>query len=163
MTTVVSDTTPINYLVLVGAIDVLPRLFQQVLIPPAVWRKLQHQKTPKPVFDWAASLPEWATIEQPLRLDASIGLGAGENEAISLAMERHIFPVLMDDRQAWRAAEARSLVPIGTINVLESADQRGLLDFEDAVAKLRETTFRIDQTILDIALDRVRRRKQASS
>jgi predicted nucleic acid-binding protein len=34
MTTVISDTSPINYLVLIGAIDVLPKLFQEVLIPP---------------------------------------------------------------------------------------------------------------------------------
>jgi predicted nucleic acid-binding protein len=31
---VVSDTSPLNYLLLVGAIDVLPKLFRQVFAPP---------------------------------------------------------------------------------------------------------------------------------
>ena len=33
---VVADTTPLNYLVLIEAVQLLPRLYQRVLIPPAV-------------------------------------------------------------------------------------------------------------------------------
>jgi predicted nucleic acid-binding protein len=33
---VVSDTSPICYLILVGQIDLLPRLYGQVVIPQAV-------------------------------------------------------------------------------------------------------------------------------
>jgi predicted nucleic acid-binding protein len=35
VTVVVSDTSPLNYLILCGAIDVLPALFHKVVIPPA--------------------------------------------------------------------------------------------------------------------------------
>ena len=38
MSLVVSDTTPFNYLILIGHIDVLPRLFGKLLVPPAVIR-----------------------------------------------------------------------------------------------------------------------------
>ena len=160
MTTVISDTSPINYLVLIGEIDILPRLFQSVLIPPAVWRELQHPKTPQAVYNWAASLPPWAAIEAPTTLDATLSLHQGETEAISLALERNIPAVLMDDRQAWLAAEARAIVPIGTVNLLESADQLGLLDFAQAVAKLKATNFRVEQSIIDSALKRAQQRKQ---
>ncbi len=34
--TVVADTSPLNYLVLIGGIDVLPSLYRQIAIPPAV-------------------------------------------------------------------------------------------------------------------------------
>jgi predicted nucleic acid-binding protein len=34
-TIVVSDATPLNYLALIGEIDLLPRLFKSVLVPPA--------------------------------------------------------------------------------------------------------------------------------
>ena len=30
---VVSDTSPVNYLLLIDQIDLLPRLFQQIIIP----------------------------------------------------------------------------------------------------------------------------------
>jgi predicted nucleic acid-binding protein len=35
---VVADTTPVNYLILIGEIDVLPKLYGRVVIPPAVGR-----------------------------------------------------------------------------------------------------------------------------
>jgi predicted nucleic acid-binding protein len=38
---VVADTSPINYLVLIGQIEILPGLYNRVVIPPAVlgeWR-----------------------------------------------------------------------------------------------------------------------------
>lgn len=159
MTTVISDTSPINYLVMIEEIEVLGRLFQKILIPPAVWQELQHPKTPPAVFAWAANLPEWVEVVGPLRLDSSLELDAGETEAISLAMERNIPVILIDDRQGWRAAEARSIEPVGTINLLESADVHGLLDFEQAIVKLRGTNFRIDKNIVEAALERVRKRK----
>jgi len=36
MSAVVSDTSPINYLIRLGEIELLPLLFGEVLIPPAV-------------------------------------------------------------------------------------------------------------------------------
>ncbi len=42
---VVSDTSPLNYLVLIGAIDVLPKLFGEVYAPPAVIQEFQHPRT----------------------------------------------------------------------------------------------------------------------
>lgn len=161
MTTIVSDTSPINYLVLIGAIDVLPQLFGEVLIPPAVWIELQHPKTPKKVFEWAASLPAWAKVTAPQQVDTSIGLGAGEMEAIALALERQIPALLMDDRQAWLAAQARSIVPVGTLTVLELAAERGLIDAEQALTSLRATNFRVEQTIIDEAIERARQRAQS--
>ena len=158
MTTVISDTSPINYLVLIGEIEVLPKLFQKILIPPAVWRELQHPRTPPAVFAWAANLPEWVEVVGPLQLDSSLELDAGETEAISLAIERSIPVILMDDRQGWLAAEARSIAPVGTINLLELADTCGLLSFEDSTAKLRATNFRIDKNIVAAALERTRKR-----
>jgi predicted nucleic acid-binding protein len=38
---VVADTSPINYLVLIGQIDLLTRLYKRILIPPAVLAELK--------------------------------------------------------------------------------------------------------------------------
>jgi predicted nucleic acid-binding protein len=37
---VVADTSPINYLVLIEAIDILPKMFREVGIPRAVYDEL---------------------------------------------------------------------------------------------------------------------------
>jgi predicted nucleic acid-binding protein len=159
MKTIVSDTSPINYLVLIAEIDVLPHLFQEILIPPAVWQELQHPKTPKPVYDWAADLPAWAKIAAPLLVDNSMGLDPGETEAIALAQERKIPALLIDDRGGRLAAEQRAIVPIGTVNILEMADIVGLLDFEQAIVKLQATNFRIDKRTVEIARAQCRLRR----
>ncbi|HEX3626340.1 MAG TPA: hypothetical protein VH280_13035 [Verrucomicrobiae bacterium] len=65
MSVVVSDTSPLHYLILCGAESVLPRLFHQVLIPPTVFRELQQPNTPPLVLQWAASLPAWVAVQTP--------------------------------------------------------------------------------------------------
>jgi predicted nucleic acid-binding protein len=44
---VVSDTTPLNYLILIGAAHVLPELFGRVYAPTAVIKELSHARSPK--------------------------------------------------------------------------------------------------------------------
>jgi predicted nucleic acid-binding protein len=53
---VVSDASPVNYLVLIDAISVLPALFGEVFIPRAVWSELCSNDSPPMVRGWAVSL-----------------------------------------------------------------------------------------------------------
>lgn len=46
---VVADTSPINYLILIEAIDVLPALYQKIVVPTAVYDELQSDATPAEV------------------------------------------------------------------------------------------------------------------
>ena len=122
MRTIVSDTSPINYLILIEAIAVLPKLFDEILIPPAVHSELQRPRTPAVVFRWAASLPSWAKVQRPSRIAPGVALGAGETEAISLALELKISASLIDERKGRLAAEQRGILPVGTLNILDSAE-----------------------------------------
>ena len=158
---VLSDTSPLNYLVLIGHVDVLPVLFGEVVVPTGVSDELQRSGAPEAVRHWMASRPNWLVIRTPSRMDDSIELGTGEVEAISLAMELHADLLLMDDRLGRRAAESRGLSVAGTVNVLEAAAERNLLDLRDAIAKLRQTNFHVSEIILVNALTAdVERRKQ---
>jgi predicted nucleic acid-binding protein len=95
---VVSDTSPLHYLILCGAEAVLPRLFTQVVIPPTVWRELQQPNTPAPVISWASSLPAWASVQKPKAINLNLRIDPGELEAICLAQEINAVAILMDDR-----------------------------------------------------------------
>jgi predicted nucleic acid-binding protein len=53
---VVSDTSPLNYLILIERVNVLPILFNRVVAPPAVVAELCHPEAPKVVADWASKL-----------------------------------------------------------------------------------------------------------
>jgi len=56
--TVVSNTTPLNYLVLIGRADILRALYQTVMIPEAVFLELTSQSTPELVKEWILSNPD---------------------------------------------------------------------------------------------------------
>ena len=59
---VIADTTPINYLVLIGKVDILPVLYGRILIPEAVCEELQHDRTPDAVRAWVQKPPAWLEI-----------------------------------------------------------------------------------------------------
>ena len=56
---VVADTSPLNYLVLIGEVDLLSHLFGQVCVPDAVIVELQHERTPELVRSWVTAPPVW--------------------------------------------------------------------------------------------------------
>ena len=101
----------------------------------------------------------WIEVKAP-QTDLHLGLGAGEDEAISLAVELRDAALLMDDRKARVAAEGRGLLTIGTIAILDLADEAGLLDFESAISRLQSTTFHVEATLLQPVLAKVRARKR---
>jgi predicted nucleic acid-binding protein len=158
---VVSDTSPLHYLILCGAETALPRLFTQVVIPPTVFRELQQPNTPAPVRQWASSLPSWATVQTPKTVNLSLDVDAGELEAICLAKEIKADAVLMDDRAGRSAAVHCGLAVIGTVGLLEQAAARGLLDLPQAMERLRQTNVRLDPRLIQAALERDKMRKQA--
>jgi predicted nucleic acid-binding protein len=151
---IVSDTSPINYLVLIREIELLPKLFGEVVIPQAVLDELKQEGTPEAVKNWIASNPQWLEIQNAKAIDQTITLGAGEREAISLAVELNADLVLIDDRKARKAAIERGLNVAGTINILESASKRGLVILAEAFKKLEQTNFRIAPSLLAEILKR---------
>jgi len=140
---VVTDTTPINYLVLIGHVDILPSLYGHVVIPQAVVGDLQHPRTPEIVREWIAAPPSWCTIQRPHGAPDStlLYLGDGEREALMLFQELGADAVLTDDSEAYEEAQRRGIPVLRTLGILEEASLRGLLDLPTALARLQTTMF----------------------
>lgn len=83
---IVSDTSPINYLILIGHINLLPELFQEIVIPQAVYQELTDIEAPKPVQNWIATPPTWLEVQVVSTSGDAIAnlLDPGEREAILL-------------------------------------------------------------------------------
>ena len=154
---VVSDTSPINYLIVLGVIEVLPQLFGKILIPCAVHGELQVANAPASVRSWVSQLPDWITVVQPRKVDPIKGLHAGETAAIALALEYQSTGILMDERRGRLAAQEQGLRTLGTLAVLELAAQRGLLHLEDAIDRLRASGFRVQSKLVEVVLARARK------
>jgi predicted nucleic acid-binding protein len=125
---IVSDTTPLNYLVLIEAVELLPRLYQRALIPPAVRDELTRPRAPETVRLWIAQPPSWLEVVTPsFAPDPALShLDDGETQAIALAMEYQAELLLLDERDATIAARERGLTVTGTLGVLD----RDLLDYK---------------------------------
>src|SRR5262245_14509914 len=91
MTVVVADTSPLNYLVLIGEIELLPALYTRILIPNEVFTELTDQDAPRVVLDWVRSRPEWLEIRKvdPSPKDLALTqIDPGESAAILLAQQQ---------------------------------------------------------------------------
>ena len=152
---VVTDTSPLNYLILVGSVDVLPRLFSDVYTAPEVLRELTDPRAPPAVRAWAGSPPAWLRVLAPsTRLPDTARLDPGEADAISLAKELTAAAVLIDERKGRRVAERLGLVVVGTLAVIELAAERKLLELRPVLDALQKTTCRIPDGFIEAALAR---------
>jgi len=155
---VVSDTSPLHYLILIQAVDFLPTFAAQILIPPAVAGELTDAATPVPVKEWVVRPPIWLKILAPKNPFESFGLDSGEAEAIALATELGIAPILIDERKGFRVAKARGLKPFGLLAVLETLALKGQIDFDEYIIRLRSTNFRLHDRLIRDARERLQKR-----
>ena len=146
---VVCDTSPVNYLVLIDEIDLLPQLFTTVVVPVGVLAELQHPRTPQRVASWARELPPWVRVISPEGPAGDVGLGRGEAEAIAIATQVAADAVLIDERKATVVARDRGLVVMGRLGVLALAADSKLVDLEASIRRLLDTNFRASPALID--------------
>ena len=126
---VISNTSPLLYLNLTGHLRLLPELYKEIAIPPAVQAELAEGAVrgidvPRPEnHPWLRVVPLRSRDLLPLVTD----LGAGETEAIGLALEHPVSRLIIDDQLGRRIARSSGLTVTGTLGVVLKAKAAGLL------------------------------------
>ena len=138
----------------------LPRLFKEVLVPPAVIDELASPRSPAIVQQWIASPPAWFQIVAPRNAPDILGLDRGETQAIWLCEEYGIKSILIDERKGTRVARDRGFRVAGTLAVVERLAERGWVSFDEVITRLRMTTFRYNEQIIDDIRIRLRSKQQ---
>ena len=114
---VVTDSTCLIGLERIGHLDILPALFEPILVPPEV----QHE---------FGTLFPWLTVETPTdqALVAALKMlvDDGEAEAIALAHEQGR-RIILDDRRARSVARNLEITIIGTVGILVRAKRLGMI------------------------------------
>ena len=162
MSVVIADTSPLNYLVLIGAVEVLTQLYGQIHVPAEVVTELVAPGAPAEVYDWIRSRPQWLTIETVAFSDADPSLArldAGERAAIHLALQSREALLVIDELLGRQEAAARRIQTIGTLGVIRLAAIRGFLDLPTVLGHLRRTNFRVSDSLVEGLLSEDRRRK----
>ncbi len=101
MRLVVADTSPLNYLVLIGQVEILPALFERIFVPQTVQNELRHDEATESVRRWIAAPPLWLEIvpaDQGNDDPELLRLDEGERAAILLATQIGADLLLIDDR-----------------------------------------------------------------
>ncbi|MGB6016447.1 MAG: DUF3368 domain-containing protein [Nodosilinea sp.] len=126
---IVADSSPLIALAIIQQLDLLPQIYPQVLIPPAVWEEVTIKGIGLPGAQ-AVSQVTWLTLQAPepgILEPLLILVDRGEAEAIALAQAIPNSTVLLDDAQARRVAERLTLRRIGTLGILRRAKKAGLI------------------------------------
>jgi uncharacterized protein len=140
---VVSDSTCLIGLERVGKLDILPALFDSVMIPPEVEREFGG------TFAWL----KVENLSNNLLVAAlEMIVDAGEAEAIALASERNCL-LISDDKQARTAAKRLGIAIIGTVGILIRAKQNGIItEIKPILDALDANEFRISRALREEAL-----------
>jgi predicted nucleic acid-binding protein len=154
---VVSDTGPLNYLLLIDRIEFLPEFYELVAIPSAVIEELTRKASPQVVRVWVSNLPEWTRVF-PSEIPLQPARDEGEGAAIVLAKQLNA-PLLCDDKPARARAEREGLVVSGTLGVLIEAHARGMDEISRALDDLSRTNYHMSKSLVEQTIEIARERK----
>ena len=126
---VVSNTSPLMNLAVVGKLEMLKKLYRELQIPEAVQAELQA--LPHQAVQRAIQAP-WIRVQavQDRRLVEALQLelDKGEAEAIALAVERSADLLLIDELAGRRVAERLQVPTLGLLGVLLYAKRKGIIE-----------------------------------
>ena len=141
--TVVSDSTCLIGLERVGELEILPALFDLVMIPLEVEREFDRS------FEW---LKVENLTNNLLAAALQMVVDAGEAEAIALASQKECL-LISDDKQARAAAKRLGVAVIGTVGVLIRAKQNGIIsEINPILDALEANDFFISRALREEAL-----------
>ena len=141
---VVSDTTALTALLQVGLVEILPRLFNEVVIPEAVERELRRAHSVLPSFLHTIPVADRKLVDRLCR-----DLDQGEAEAIALILEKRGDLLLIDERKGRRVAQREGVPVIGLLGVLLQAKRHGVIQsVHQTIDKLQTAAgFRISEAL----------------
>jgi len=124
---VVADTSALLALAACESLELLDALFQEVRVPPAVFRECTE--TGKPSADVLGTYLRERVAEVDLEafVIAAAGLGRGELEAMALYKRLHADRLLLDDSRARKVARLNGVQVVGSAGVLLLAKSEGLI------------------------------------
>ena len=158
---IVSDTTPIISFIKINKLDLLHQLFDEVLIPDAVFRELTANKLFTDEAEIVRNTKFLKTISVKNRqsleiLQAVSGLDDGESEAIVLANEQKSDALIIDERKGRKVAQKLGITVTGSIGILIQANNEKLIskdDVKSCIDILKNCNIRLSDNLIQEALD----------
>ena len=149
--TIIADSSPLIVLLKSDLENILPELFDEILIPEAVWQEIlsggeaDAAKQKLPFLSWVKRIPA-ISVNEAIE---NYNLGKGETEALSLALEISEAGVILDDFAARKCARDLKIPFIGTGGLLISAKQKNLISsVSEALEKVQSEGLWLSESII---------------
>ena len=156
---VVSNTSPLLNLALIGRLDLIDDQFSTVTVPSQVWDELmagsEGVETLQTYRD-AGTIHVVPVLESELLVEFRRELDIGEAATLAYAIEEDSSLVLLDEREGRKAARRHSLAVTGAIGVLLRGANDGDVDLESELDALRDAGFWISDSLYQEVLKRSR-------
>ncbi len=157
--TIIADSSPLIVLLKSDLEDILPGLFDEIIVPEAVWQEVlsgkenDAAKQKLPLLSWIIRTPA-ATSNESVK---NYNLGKGETEALSLALEISESGVILDDFAARKCARNLHIPFIGTGGLLISAKQRKLISsVSEALEKVQREGLWLSDAVIKMLKEKAK-------
>lgn len=151
--TIIADSSPLIVLLKSDLENILPELFDEILVPEAVWQEIlaggedDQAKQKLPFLTWIKRISA-ITVSKKIE---NYNLGRGETEALSLALETLNAGVILDDFAARKCAKDLNISFIGTGGLLISAKKKNLISsFSVALEKVQKQGLWLSDAVIEI-------------
>jgi hypothetical protein len=125
---IIADTSALITIATCNGLRWLEYLFENLLIPRAVFLEATEENKPQSVRLKRYLLDKVVDINlQDFLITFPIGLGQGELEAMALYKREHADRLLIDDLRARKTASYNGINIIGSMGVLLLAKKKGLI------------------------------------
>ncbi|MEX2590934.1 MAG: DUF3368 domain-containing protein [Chitinophagales bacterium] len=151
---VIADTGPIFSLAIINKLELLNHLFDEIKIPKAVWEEITLDKSTKFYQNIKMFFkPKVANIKGFNEL--AFVMDYGESESVILYKELNADFLLIDDKKARKIAENFDIKCIGTLGILSTAKNKGLIkELRPIFKTLLENDRYYSINLLNILLER---------
>lgn len=158
---VISDTTPIIALIKIHKLDLLQKLFNEIVIPEAVFKEVVENEN----FYQEAEIVKKAeyikivsvkNLESLKILQKVSGLDDGESEAIILAEEQKFNLLIIDEKKGRNIARKLGITITGTIGLLIQACNEKILSPDEVrkcLNELKKSKIRISDNLIKATLE----------
>lgn len=157
MPIVISNSSPLINLAIIGRLYLLKIIWGKIYVPEAVWKEVVIDGEDKEeVVEIKKS--DWIIVEKvknrnliPLLLQ---NLDKGEAEAIALAVEKQADIILLDETDAREAADIYKLEKTGVLGILLLAKLKGEIpNLKPEIEKLKiKANFRLKESLVQRVL-----------
>ena len=132
----ISNATALICLGKINRLDLLKKAYSFVLIPSSVKAEVLIEGKEGYMATYKAIKEGWIRVVDPKK-SIDLGLGAGENQAISLAIEKND-NIILDDAFAIKAAKAFNIPIVRTTTIIFTALRKKIINKAQALETLNK-------------------------